>query len=230
MIAKTILSALIFFLAGSIQVFSQVYDLPATGLKSHPTMELERIELKPGKTVIYLSVENRRSGGTFCVDRNTSVRLPDGSVMKLEKASGIPHCPDVYKFKKQGEVLDFSLEFPSMTPGAGWIDLIEECSDNCFSFYGILLNDSFSKAIDNAMSYVDKGQVDSAIGMYQNLIRQAGEEEKGILGSLYADLITLLISKGYTANAADWYRKLTVSDIPLKELYLQNLNFRGIKY
>lgn len=230
MITKTILSALIFFQAGLIQVYSQVYDFPATGLKSHPTMEISRVEVKPGKTIFYISIENRRIGGTFCVDKNTSAKLPDGSVIKLEKASGIPRCPDIYKFKKQGEILDFSLEFPSIPADAGWINLIEECSDNCFSFYGILLNDSFSRAIDNAISYVDRGQTDTAIGMYQKLISQAGEGQKGVLGSLYADLITLLTSKGYTTNAADWYRKLSDSDIPSKELYLQNLNFRGIKY
>ncbi|HLN21367.1 MAG TPA: hypothetical protein VK213_09785 [Bacteroidales bacterium] len=230
MITKTILSSLAFFIAGVLQAYSQIYNLPATGLKSHQTLEVTRVEITPKKTIIYVSIENRRNGGTFCADRNISVILPTGNALKLEKAVGIPRCPDVYKFKTVGEILDFTLEFPKLPAGTGYIDLIEQCQDNCFSVYGILLNDPFSRGIDNAMSYVNRGQTDSAIGMYQKLISQAGEGEKGILGSLYADLITLLSSKGYTANAAEWYRKLESSDIPSRELYLQNLNFRGIKY
>lgn len=230
MILKTYMPAL-FLLAANFAVASaQVFTAPAVGLKSLQTMEVMSIELSPAKTVIRLSVGNRIKGGTFCADRNIFIINPDGSKLKLLKASGIPNCPESYKFRKEGEILEFSLTFPALQPGTGWIDLVEECSQNCFSVYGILLNNDFSRRIDEAISQVDKGRIDSAIGLYTKLIQEAGPSEAGIVGSLYSDLISLLAGKGYTANATDWYRKLASSDLPGKQMYIDNLNFRGIRY
>lgn len=229
MIAKTWL-AVAFIFSVSLGVRAQNFMVPAIGLKSHQTMEVLRVELQPQHVVVHLSIENMREGGTFCADRNIFMIYPDGRRVKIEKASGIPQCPDVHKFKKQGEILAFSLMFPALETGTGWFDIIEECSDNCFTLYGILLNQSFTSGIDEALSYAEKGFTDSAIGLYQKLIAEAGPAESGITGSLYSDLISLMVSKGYKAMAADWYRKLAASDVPRKELYLQNLNFRGIKF
>lgn len=209
---------------------AQIFDQPAVGLKSVQTMEVLKVESSSDKTVVYLSVENRIKGGTFCADRNIFIICPDGTKLKLLKASGIPQCPDTYRFRKEGEILEFSLVFPPLGRGTYWIDLIEECNENCFSVYGILLNNEFSRKIDAALSYVDRGQTDSAIGAYTKLIAEAGTDNAGIAGSLYSDLISLLYGKGYTASAADYYRRLAASDLPHKELYLGNLNFRGIRY
>ncbi len=208
----------------------QTFPDPAVGLKSLQTMEVQRIELTVQKTTVYLSVGNRIKGGTYCADKNIYLITPEGTRIKMQKAAGIPQCPDSHKFKKEGEILEFSLVFPPLDAGTGWFNIIEECDQNCFSIYGILLNDAFSKRIDEAISYVDKGQVDSAIGAYRKLIGDAGVSEAGITGSLYSDLISLLTIKGYTANAAEWYRKLAASDLPGKQMYIDNLNFRGIKY
>ncbi len=229
MILKTCIS-FSFLLAANFSVFSQSFSMPAVGLKSVQTMEVLKVELSPDKTVIYLSVENRKKGGTFCADRNIFIIAPDGKKIKLQKADGIPQCPDAHRFNKEGEILEFNLIFPVISQGMGWIDLVEECTQDCFSVIGILLNDSFSRRIDEAMEYVNKGQTDSAIGMYRKLIQDASENESGILGSLYSDLISLLAGKKYSASAAEWYRKLASSNIPRKQMYIENLNFRGIKY
>lgn len=230
MITKTYVTALAFLFAGVSGAGGQVFSEPAVGLKSHQTMEIDKVEITQQKTIIYISLVNRITGGTFCADRNIYIILPDGTRLGITKASGIPRCPDVHRFKKPGEILGFSLEFPALPHGTGWIDLIENCNDVCFTVYGILLNDGFSRRIDEAVSYVEKGQTDTAIGLYQKLIQDAGYSELGITGSLYSDLVSLLQSKGYTASAADWYRKLAASDFPWKELYINNLNFHGIKY
>lgn len=230
MIAKTCLSTLIFFLVMETHLGAQVFDNPAIGLKSHQTMEISRVERQQDKTLVYVSVENKINGGTFCADKNIFIIQPDGSRLKLEKASGIPTCPSSHKFKRVGELLEFTLIFPALQRGTGWFNMVEECTNNCFSVYGILLNNQFTARIDNASSYIDRGQIDTAISLYQSMINEAGESEAGIKGSLYNDLITLLSSRGYSENAAEWYRKLAESDLPQKDLYLNNLNFRGIKY
>lgn len=230
MIIKTYLPVL-FLLASNINIMTaQTFTGPAVGLKKPQTMEVLGVELTGEKTIIHLSVENKIKGGTFCADRNTYIITPDGLRLKLEKASGIPQCPATHKFKKEGEILEFSLTFPELVPAPGWIDLLEECGDNCFSAYGILLNPGFSARIDEAFGYAGNGQTDSAIGLYRKLIEEAGPDEAGIVGSLYCDLISLMAGKGYKASAAEWYRKLAASDLPRKQMYIDNLSFRGIRY
>lgn len=230
MIAKSYFLSAVFLTCLATASHSQVFNQPAVGLKSVQTMEVLKIEVSQDETVLYLSVENRIKGGTFCADKNIFIICPDGSKLKMLKASGIPRCPDTYRFKKEGEILEFSLAFPPLAAGTHWIDVVEECNDNCFSVYGILLNDEFSRKIDAAVAYVNRGQTDSAIGAYTKLIAEAGTNEAGIAGSLYSDLISLLYGKGYTASAADYYHRLSVSSVPRRDLYIGNLNFRGIKY
>lgn len=230
MITKSCFLSAVFLMCRAFVSQAQVFDQPAVGLKNVQTMEILRVESAADRTVLYLSVENRIKGGTFCADRNIFIICPDGTRLKLLKSSGIPQCPETYRFRKEGEILEFSLVFPPLGPGTNWIDLVEECKDNCFSVYGILLNNEFSRRIDAAVSYVDRGQTDSAIGAFTKLIAESGNDKAGIAGSLYSDLISLLDGKGYTASASDYYRRLAASDLPHKELYIGNLNFRGIKY
>jgi hypothetical protein len=193
-------------------------------------MEIHKVEVIEGRIIIYLSVENRRSGGTFCADKNIYIVNPDGTRLRMEKSRGIPQCPENHKFKSIGEKLEFSLSFPALKQGTGWIDIVEECNDNCFRIYGILLNNDFTSKIDEALSLVDSGQVDSAIALYKELIEKEGKTEEGITGSLYSDLISLLVNKGYSANASEWYLKLAKSSVAHKQLYIDNLNSRGVKF
>ncbi len=221
---------LFFLTAGIGNIFSQTYNQPNIGLKSHETLAILKAELTADSTVLYLSVENRITGGAFCADRNIYIIYPDGTRIKVIKASGIPQCPEYYKFKTIGEKLAFTLTFPPLHPGTEWIDLIEDCNDNCFSFYGILLNSDLNKRIDEAVADVDNGEIDTAISLYKGIIENIGSSGNGITGSLYSDLISLLVRKNYTAQANEWYKKLLISNVPQMQLYIKNLNSRGIKF
>jgi hypothetical protein len=211
-------------------LFSQTYNMPNVGLKSHETLDIQKIELTPEKTTVYLSVENKITGGAFCADRKIYLIYPDGTRLKLSGSAGIPQCPDYYKFKRIGEKLDFSLTFPPLKPGTRWIDLKEDCTENCFSFYGILLDSDLNKRIDEAVSDVDNGEIDTAIVLYKDIIESIGTSGNGISGSLYSDLISLLVRKNYSAQASEWYKKLLASNVPQLQLYINNLNSRGIKF
>ena len=230
MIERKLFYVLFFLTAGIGNIFSQTYNQPNIGLKSHETLEILKAELTADSTVLYLSVENRITGGAFCADRNIYIIYPDGTRIKVIKASGIPQCPEYYKFKTIGEKLAFTLTFPPLKPGTEWIDLIEDCNDNCFSFYGILLNSDLNEKIDETVALVDKGEIDTAISLYKGIIENIGSSGNGITGSLYSDLISLLVRKNYTAQANEWYKKLLTSNVPQLKLYIKNLNSRGIKF
>lgn len=230
MTARSSILTIIFFIAINGPVFSQTYNRPAIGLKSHETLEILKVDVTSDKTILYLSVENKIEGGTFCADKNIFLIYPDGSRSKLEKATGIPQCPKYYLFKNKGEKLAFSLTFPVLKPGTGWFNLIEECNNNCFSIYGVLLDDELTRKIEEAIATVDRGEIDSAIDVYKKLVQNTQKSNEGIAGSLYSDLISLLVKRGYPAQASEWYRKLSLSDVPGRQLYINNLNSRGIKF
>ena len=148
-----ILSSMMF-----VNAVAQVITAPAYGLKSHETMEVVSVEMKKDQTIVHLTVENRTVSGYFCVDRNTFIVLPDGSRIKMLKADGIPNCPQSYNFKRVGEIIKFSLQFSALPPGSDWFDLVEECSENCFSVYGVTLNASLNDEIEKAYALSESGK------------------------------------------------------------------------
>ena len=193
--AKIIFVLFTMLLPGN-RLLSQVYIQPNVGLKSHKTLVISKLESTPQGTTIYFSLENRITGGAFCADRNIYIIYPDGTRSHVVSSKGIPQCPDFYKFKRIGEKLNFSLVFPPLPPGTEWINIKEDCNDNCFSFFGVLLNNGLNARIDEAVSKVDEGELDTAIGLYKGIIESVEPSGNGITGSLYADLISLLVKKG----------------------------------
>lgn len=209
---------------------SQTIRQPNYTLKSHETLDISSIEVLPEKTLVYLTIENRIAGGNFCADKNIYLILPDGERLKLSKSSGIPVCPDVHNFKLPGEKLDFILTFPPLKQTTISIDLIEVCSENCFSFYGVILDNQLNKELDEAMSLAEKDDFKGAITAYIKILNSLPDNKKGIKGGLYTDIITLLVRTGDRAGAAEWYKKMVNSDAPRLDLYIANLNSRGIKF
>lgn len=212
------------------QVKSQVILNPNYGLKSHETLEIIRVENTASHTVLYMSIENKITGGYFCADKNIFIIYPDGTKSKLISSKGIPVCPDSHKFKSVGEKLNFELTFPAIKPGIQWIDVVEDCSDNCFSFYGVCLNKGLNKKIDDASDLAENNETAKALISFTDLSASIGKENSGMTGLIYLNIIKLAKETGKSAQAAEWYMKLKSSDIPRKDLYIKNLNAQGITY
>ncbi|MEI6047264.1 MAG: hypothetical protein WCS03_00065 [Bacteroidota bacterium] len=227
---KTIVLLNIFLFDTLASGFSQFVIQPNYALKSHETLEISKVEITPERTLFFLSIENRIEGGTFCADRNIWLIDSDGQRTKLEKASGIPVCPESYQFKSIGEKLQFTLVFPPLKTGTRWVDLIEDCTENCFSFYGVTLNAGLNTKINEALSLAESGRKSSALVLYKNILESLDASDKGIKGALYNDIITLSLETGDKTGAREWYKKMLLSDVPRLELYVKNLNSRGIKY
>jgi len=210
--------------------YSQTYIKPNYALKSHETLEITKIDLTSQKTLIFLSVENRISGGYFCADKDIFILYPDGTRSKLTTSKGIPVCPDSYKFKTIGEKLNFELTFPPLKPGTQWIDLIEDCSDNCFSFFGVCLNTDLNKRIDEASVLAENEKPAEAL---MNFIKIAGtidSKNSGIEGLIYINIIKLAKETNNIQKASEWYSKLKLSGIPRNDLYIKHLNSQGIVF
>jgi len=211
-------------------VHSQTFFSPNYSLKSHETLNITKVEVKPEGTFIHLSIENRIGKGTFCADKKIFIIFPDGQKSKLVSSSGIPVCPDTYKFKTIGEKLEFVLTFTRLKEKTEWIDLIEECSENCFSFYGITLNNTINKMIDDAFALVENKEQAKAMDSFINIVDVVDEKNYGIEGLLYINIIKLARESGDEIRAETWYKRLLLSGAPRFMTYVRFLNDQGIKY
>lgn len=210
--------------------FSQTILQPNSSLKSHETLEIRKIEISPEKTIISLSVENRIIGGQFCADRNIYILDPAGNKLMLKKSSGIPVCPDSYKFKSIGEKLQFSLEFPPVKAGTSWIDLIEDCSSNCFWFYGVTLDNDLNKKLDEAFLLASKAKPAENITLFKTILDSIDSRNLGIEGLLYINIVNAAAEDADNVNAAVWYKRLAASHAPRVNQYIKYLNDKGIRY
>lgn len=220
----------IFFIFSFIKVFSQSVIAPNFALKSHETLEILKIESTVKTTVFFMSVENRIEGGSFCADRNVFMVRPDGSRIRLLSAEGIPVCPDAHKFRIPGEKLSFTLAFPALEKGVESIDLIEDCSDNCFSFYGVITNDVLNRSINDAYSYAENEEPLKALVSFQDLTRMTGNNRTGAEGLLYMNIVRLSAETGNDSLAREYYMKLKEKDIREGDRYIKYLNSQGIRY
>jgi len=225
---KIIISGLFLFVISIANMNSQTVIQPNTGLKSHETLEITKIDLTAQKTLIFLSVENRITGGYFCADKNIFILYPDGTRSKLTASKGIPVCPDSYKFKTIGEKLNFELTFPPLKPGTQWIDLIEDCSDNCFSFFGVCLNMDLNKRIDEASVLAENEKPAEALIEFVKIAGTIDSKNSGIEGLIYINIIKLAKETNNIPKASEWYSKLKLSGIPRNDLYIKHLNSQGI--
>jgi hypothetical protein len=219
--------ALITFFSDS---FAQSVIRPNFSLKSHETLEIRKIEITQEATIFYLIIENKIQGGTFCTDKNIFIVYPDGTKSKLVSSNGIPVCPETYRFKYIGEKLDFTLTFPNLKPGTGWIDLIEDCTDNCFSFFGVTLDNELNRKIDEAFVLVDKDQKAEAITCLTGIADTINQKNLGIEGLIFVTIIKLSDEIGDKAKALEWYRKMQTSGAPRLSQHIKYLNDLGIKF
>ena len=65
---------------------------------------------------------------------------------------------------------------------------------------------------------------------YKNILENLTGSDLGIKGALYIDIITLSLETGDKSGAGEWYKRMLLSDSPRLELYVKNLNSRGIRF
>ena len=210
--------------------YSQTSLKPNYALKSLETLEISKVVTTAQKTIIFLTVENRITGGYFCADKNIFIIYPDGTRSKLISSKGIPVCPDTYKFKTIGEKLDFELTFSPLKKETQWIDLKEDCTEDCFSFYGVCLNNDLNKKIDDASVLAENKEPAKAVMSFINIAGTIDSKKSGIEGLIYMNIIKLAKETGNIQKAAEWYQKLKSPAIPRSELFIKHLNSQGIIY
>ena len=210
--------------------FSQLTEQPNCALKIPETLEISKVEITKVKTVVYLTIENRIERGYFCADKNIFIIYPDGTRSKLTSSNGIPVCPETYNFKTIGEKLQFTLEFPPLKTGTKWIDIVEDCTSNCFWFYGVTLDNELNIRLDEAFALSSKGKPADNIVLFKNILDSIDSQNLGIEGLLYINIINAAVEDNDNVNTIVWYKRLASSHAPRLSYFIKYLNDRGIKY
>ena len=218
----------------SLSSFAQVYKNPIASKKSHPELEITQIAITDTNTIISLKVTNKRNeGGWFCADDNIYIKNTKGTeIYKLINAENIPICPDQFKFSYSGQTLEFSLYFPPISDQIKFIDLIEDCSNACFSFYGIILDNEHNekiRAFERGFELYQNQQKTEAITFFEKVISGKMSIDSHIYGLSYYYLIVIYHELGNTEKVTFWYQKLLNSNLEEKDTFIKELERLGIK-
>ncbi|MGE5356036.1 MAG: tetratricopeptide repeat protein [Deltaproteobacteria bacterium] len=207
---------------------AQVITKPSVDSKSHPTLSVVKIEFKENETVFYMSIVNRiKEGGWFCVDKNVKITSADlKNDIKMLRSENIPNCPTTHQFTKINESKNFKLFFPPIPPNIKEIDLIEDCSDNCFFIKGVVLDQVLNdeiKTFDKGFSLYSKNDFRGSL-QYFNQIRDNSvfKERKHYGYSIY--IIPVIYHKlGEDEAAKRAFQKLKDQEFKDKKYFVEQI-------
>ncbi len=230
MLKKYFLILIFFVLISGIK--AQSIDNPVVDFKSHPTLNITKIVKSGDSTIFYMSLKNEVEKGFFCVNNDVFISIP-GKRIKFEmiKSSGIENCPDMHRFTSPGQMIDFKLYFPAISDTIKILDLVENCTDNCFAIRGIHLDNAYNKEVHNfdvGVNYYRSGNVQHALPFFLDIVNKSTfKKSKHYAYATY--IIPVIYEKiGYLEDAKKSFQKLLDSDIVEKDYFIRKI--REIPY
>jgi len=225
---KNIIAVFTIIIYGFAASYGQEILSPVVKVKSHPTLEIEKIMLTPDSSVFYMNIKNQLDkGGYFCVNRDVYITIP-GSKQKynMVHSQGIENCPQVHRFNSPGESVSFRLVFPPLPAGTKEVDMIENCDDHCFYLKGIVLDPELNAGIKNfekALILFRQDKKQEALVLFEQITEnEKYPEEKHYAYSLY--IVPLLyLETGNEDKAKNAFYKLKNSSIKNKEYFIDKL-------
>ncbi|HAF29809.1 MAG TPA: hypothetical protein DCG75_12255 [Bacteroidales bacterium] len=207
---------------------AQVYENPIAAKQSLSELEITKIEITNSETVISLKVTNKlSSGGWFCADKNIYIKNSKGvEIYQLVKSENIPTCPDQFEFAYSGQILEFKLYFDKISENIKFIDLIENCENSCFSFYGIILDNNHNeniRAFEKGFELFQNNEFDKSVAYFENVLEGQNTIESHIYGLSYYYLILIYDDKGDKEKVKYLYNKLLNSTIAEKGTFINEL-------
>lgn len=202
-------------------IFSQVITKPNYALATHPIV-VDQIKISDSLITIKLTIQNQIEGGEFCANEIMYLlEYQNNSKTYLLKATGIPTCPDAYKFEAIGEKLTFELEFSSFDEIPKYFNIVEDCDENCFSIYGVIIDEKMNEDINQAYSFFKADNLDFALSSF----RTAARENPGYpFAFIYGNIIEIYAMKEDYEKAKQWYQFLNASQFVDKESVMEQIS------
>lgn len=212
---------LVFILFNCILMQAQEINKPNFAIASHPMM-INNISFTSDQMVIDLTIENKVIGGNFCINKNTYTEEVLGKKkFMMTNSKNIPICPEVHQFSRIGKKLNFQLYFPKPDIDIQYLNLIEDCDENCFSMLGIIFDQKMNEEIDEAFKTFDNGNYESCKTILVNIIKAHPEYP---FGFLYLNLVQVLVIQEEIEKAQEYYQIVANSNFQDKQFILEQLN------
>ncbi len=222
---KLIISAVFFFFF-NIALFGQNRVLePNFAVSTHP-LAILAVEKTHDSLIVEMSIENQSSTGYFCVNKKTYIEsLPEKNKIFALSITGIPVCPNVYHFKWVGEKKYFKLIFPAPDTSVKYVNIIEGCSDHCFSIYGLILNPKLNDYLNRGYDYYNHNNLQSALETFEKALRDFPDYPFAVLP---AHIIKILLEQKKYSLADRWYKQLLNSHFLDKNAIIKQVeNYSG---
>jgi tetratricopeptide (TPR) repeat protein len=194
---------------------------PNFALATHPIV-VDNINFTDSLITVTLTVQNQIEGGEFCANEIIYLfEYKNKSKRYLTKATGIPVCPATHKFESAGEKLTFTLEFKAFSEIPKYINIVEDCDENCFSIYGVIIDEKMNEDINQAYGYFKSGNLDFALASF----RTAARENPGYpFAFLYGNIIEIYALQENYEKAKRWYQFLETSKFVDKEHVMEQIS------
>ncbi len=200
---------------------SQEILKPNFSIASHP-MVVDNIRFTSNQMIVSLSLENKVSGGNFCVDQNTYIEDAYGKARwMMTDSKNISICPETYNFKSVGEKLSFQLHFPKPANNVNYLNIVENCEANCFSVLGIILNHEMNQRINESFDAFNTGKYEASKTLLIKLITDFPDYP---FGFLHLNLIQVLLVQENIVKAREYYQLIKNSNFQDKQFILEQLN------
>jgi tetratricopeptide (TPR) repeat protein len=205
----------------STHLSSQVITKPNFALATHPIV-VDEISFSDSLIIVTLTVQNQIEDGEFCANEIMYLmELKNENKTYLVKTSGIPTCPTAYKFETIGEKLTFTMEFPAFNELPKYINIVEDCDENCFSIYGVIIDEKMNEDINQAYGYFKSENLDFALASF----RTAARENPGYpFAFLYGNIIEIYALQENYEKAKQWYQFLSNSQFVDKDLVMEQIS------
>jgi len=210
-------------------LYAQVYDQPIYSLTSHPTLDIISVERWEDQMVLTLTLKNERYSGSFCLDSNTVLRNSLGEdEYKLVSMEGISACPDLYRFKSIGERITIVLEFPAIPDDVQYIDLVENCEENCLDIKYILLDEELNTTLNQGIRLYELGKSKAALQVFEDIMRTEYDGFSPVFGTVYLYLISIHYELGSSKDARRVFQELRESSIVGRDEFVETARDTGI--
>ncbi len=117
--------------------------------------------------------------------------------------------------------MTFELEFSNFNEIPKYINIIEDCDDNCFSIYGVVIDEKMNKDINQGYSYFKSGNLDFALASFRTAARENADYPFALL---YGNFIEIYALQKNFEKAKKWYQFLQSSKFIDKDFVMEQIS------